>query len=167
MSLREEFIGGVRELLSMENHVARVLPGMSEAAADPHLKAALAVHSGEAREQLNRLKELLHSFEEPARAARAKGMWAVLEDGYQQAAEQTPRAARDVSLLSLGQRAAFQIAAGYETAIGMAEALGEWQAARILERNLDSEIERANTLRVLRTPLLQAAAQEGLSRQIS
>src|SRR5438046_9187442 len=80
-SLKDLFIGELRDLYDAENQITEALPKLIEKAHYAQLKSALQEHLEVTRGQMRRLDTIFHRLGEKPSGERCKGMKGLIKEG--------------------------------------------------------------------------------------
>jgi ferritin-like metal-binding protein YciE len=138
-TLRDAFIEELKDAYDGEKQLTKALPKMAKAAASPDLRTAFESHLEETRGQIDRLEQVFELLEEKAKGKRCEGIAGIVEEGSSAMGEDFDEATMDAVLIASGQRAEHYEMAAYGTLVAWAQALGESEAAQLLEQTLDEE----------------------------
>lgn len=145
-SLRELFVHELKDLYSAEKQLTEAIPKMVDAASSDSLKKALNSHLEVTRRQLERVSGLLHSMNENPGNVTCLAMQGLITEGEKILKEKGEGAVKDAAIIGAAQRVEHYEMAAYGTTRAFAEALGEEEAASILQEILDEESEANETL---------------------
>jgi ferritin-like metal-binding protein YciE len=135
--LREAFVDELKDLLDAERQLLKALPKMAEAAENDQLRAAFEQHEQETRQQISRLGQVFEAFEEQAQGKHCKGMEGLIEEAEELIEEEEG----DAALIAAAQKAEHYEISAYGTLAAWAVALGQEQAAQVLNETLQEERE--------------------------
>jgi ferritin-like metal-binding protein YciE len=137
---RELFLHELGDLLYAENLLVKALPKMAQEAGDADLAGGFEDHLEETREHVKVLEQVFESIGESPKAEKCPGIEGIKteHDKFFADHETAPEIA-DLFLAGAGARAEHYEIAAYSGLITMANALGESEAAELLERNLKQE----------------------------
>jgi len=135
--LREAFVDELKDLLDAERQLLKALPKMAEAAENDQLRAAFEQHEEETRQQISRLGQVFEAFEEEAKGKHCKGMEGLIEEAEELIEEEEG----DAALIAAAQKAEHYEISAYGTLAAWAVALGQEQAAQVLNETLQEERE--------------------------
>lgn len=145
-SLRGLFIHELKDLYSAEKQLTEAIPKMSKAASSSSLKQALDNHLDVTRRQLERVGQLLTSLNENPGDVTCVAMKGLINEGERLLKDNSDNAVKDAAIISAAQRVEHYEISAYGTARAFAEALGEDDAASVLQEILDEESEANETL---------------------
>jgi ferritin-like metal-binding protein YciE len=122
-----------------ERQMVVELPLMAARATSERLRRALEEHLAETQVQIERLRLLLEQLNEPPRSVPSGAMAALIDDGRRRLDETERGETLDAALIAAAQRIEHHEIASYGTARSYADALGDYDAVRILQQTLDEE----------------------------
>ena len=160
-TLRSLFIDELRDALHAERQLTKALPKLAKAATSPELRAALENHLGETEEQINRLERVFELLEESGKPKPCAGMQGIVEEGSDLIEQEDKGAALDAGIIASAQRAEHYEMAAYGTLIAWAEALGEDDVVKLLQKTLDEEKAADKKLTALAEAGINEAAKSG------
>jgi ferritin-like metal-binding protein YciE len=137
--LRDAFIEELKDAYDGEKQLTKALPKMAKAATSPDLRTAFESHLEETRGQIARLEQVFELLEEKAKGKRCEGIAGIVEEGSSAMGEDFDEQTMDAVLIASGQRAEHYEMAAYGTLVAWARALGETEAAQLLEQTLNEE----------------------------
>jgi len=158
-SLKDLFIGELRDLYDAENQITEALPKLIEKAHYAQLKSALQEHLEVTRGQMRRLDTIFHRLGEKPSGESCKGMKGLIKEGDDMATRDGEPSVIDAAIISAAQRVEHYEMAGYGTVRTYADLLGEKEFASLLQQALDEEKEADKTLtEIAKTINIQARA---------
>ena len=125
--------------MNAEKQIVAELPVMAARATSVRLRRALEEHHAETKVHIDRLRLLLEQLNEPARAIPGGAVAALIEDARRRLDDTERGDTLDAALIAAAQRIEHYEMASYGTARSYAEALGDYDAVRILQQTLDEE----------------------------
>lgn len=140
-SLRELYVGELRDLYDAEHQIIKALPKMISKVSSEELKNALSEHLDITRQQAERLEQIFENMGEKAKAEKCDGMEGVIKERNELLKDTEDDDVRDAAIISAAQKVEHYEMAGYGTARTWASLLGEDEAADLLEQTLDEEKE--------------------------
>lgn len=140
-SLRELYVGELRDLYDAEHQIIKALPKMISKTSSEELKDALNEHLEITRQQAERLEQIFENMGERAKAEKCKGMEGVIKEGSELLKEEADEDVRDAAIVASAQKVEHYEMAGYGTARTWASLLGEQEAVDLLQQTLDEEKE--------------------------
>jgi ferritin-like metal-binding protein YciE len=139
VTLRDLYAAELHDLINAEKQIVAELPVMASRATSLRLRRAFEDHHAETRVQIDRLRLLLEQLNEPAKGIPAGAIAALIEDARRRLDDTERGETLDAALIAAAQRIEHYELASYGTARSYAEALGDYDAARILQQTLDEE----------------------------
>ena len=139
VTLRDLYAAELHDLMNAEKQIVTELPVMASRATSARLRRAFEDHHAETRVQIDRLRLLLGQLNEPAKAIPGGAVAALIEDARRRFDDTERGETLDAALIAAAQRIEHYELASYGTARSYAEALGDYDAARILQQTLDEE----------------------------
>ena len=146
---RELFLHELGDILYAENVQVKALPKLAREAKDEALRDGFQEHLQETKEQIKNIKEVFKGIGEKASAEKCPGIDGINSehDMFMSEHDASPEIC-DLFLAGAGARAEHYEIAAYSGLVAMARAMGEKDAASLLEENLRQE---KATLRKLET----------------
>lgn len=148
-SLRDLYVGELKDLYDAESRLSKALPKMSKAAASPELRTAFDHHLEETRMHTDRLGRIFERMGESPKGGKCKGIEAIIDEGEDVMEHDAPAAVSDAALISAAQRLEHYEIAAYGTAHTFARRLCLDHDARLLEETLREEKEADKKLTTL------------------
>jgi ferritin-like metal-binding protein YciE len=139
VTLRDLYAAELHDLMNAEKQIIAELPIMASRATSARLQRALEDHHAETKIQIERLRLLLEQLNEPPRAVPSGGVAALIADARRRIDDTERGETLDAALVAAAQRIEHYEIASYGTARSYAEALGDYDAVRILQQTLDEE----------------------------
>jgi len=139
VTLRDLYAAELHDLMNAEKQIVAELPVMASRATSARLRRAFEDHHVETKVQIDRLRLLLGQLNEPAKAIPGGAVAALIEDARRRFDDTERGETLDAALIAAAQRIEHYELASYGTARSYAEALGDYDAARILQQTLDEE----------------------------
>lgn len=167
--IKELLVEQLQDLLHAEGQLTGALPRMAEAANHPKLKEAFEKHLIQTEGHVERLRKVFELLGEEAKPKPCKAMMGLVEEGKETmegGADKEPLAA-DLALIAAAQRIEHYEIACYGTVRALARQLGAIEAARLLSHTLGEEESSDFLLTAISDPLLQQAAIEDGSNNIT
>ncbi|MBY0456410.1 MAG: ferritin-like domain-containing protein [Gemmataceae bacterium] len=138
-SLHDVLTECVRDLYNAETQLVKALPKMAKAASSDELKAALAEHLEQTRNQIERLDQVCELLGAKTKGKTCHAMKGLIEEGAEVIALKGSPDAKDAALIGAAQKIEHYEIAGYGTARTFAALLGEDEVAALLQSTLDEE----------------------------
>jgi len=139
VTLRDLYAAELHDLMNAEKQIVAELPVMASRATSARLRRAFEDHHAETKVQIDRLRLLLGQLNEPAKGIPGGAVAALIEDARRRFDDTERGETLDAALIAAAQRIEHYELASYGTARSYAEALGDYDAARILQQTLDEE----------------------------
>lgn len=138
-TLRNAFLDELRDSYDAEKQLIKALPKMAKAARTPELRKAFEDHLQETHGQVTRLEDLFGVLDEKVSGKHCDGIEGIIEEGKAVMEADFDTATMDSCLIAAGQRAEHYEIAAYGTLVAWARALGDDEAATLLQQTLDEE----------------------------
>jgi ferritin-like metal-binding protein YciE len=138
-TLRDLYVGELKDLYSAENQLVKALPKMAKAATAKSLKNGFQKHLQETRIHVNRLKEIFDAMGVSPGSQKCKAMEGLIGEGEEIIQEDAEPEVRDAALIAAAQRVEHYEMAGYGCVRTYADLLGEKGAAKVLQKTLNEE----------------------------
>src|SRR5262245_3245433 len=139
VTLRDLYAAELHDLMNAEKQIVAELPVMASRATSARLRRAFDDHFTETKVQMDRLRLLLEQLNEPAKGIPGGAVAALIEDARRRLGDTERGETLDAALIAAAQRIEHYEMASYGTARSYAEALGDYDAVRILQQTLDEE----------------------------
>jgi ferritin-like metal-binding protein YciE len=139
VTLRDLYAVELHDLMNAEKQIVAELPIMASRATSARLQRVLEEHHAETKVQIERLRLLLEQLNEAPRAVPSGAVAALLEDARRRLDDTERGETLDAALIASAQRIEHHEIASYGTARSYADALGDYDAVRILQQTLDEE----------------------------
>ena len=138
-SLKDLFIGELKDLYSAENQLVKALPKMAKAASNAELRAGFEKHLKETQGHVDRLEKIFKNLDASPKGKKCKAMEGLIEEGKDMLEQDAEPAVLDAGLIAAAQRVEHYEIAGYGTVRTYAHLLGLEDAADLLQQTLDEE----------------------------
>lgn len=145
-TLHEAFLEGLRDTYDAEMQLTRALPRLANGASSTELREAFESHLGETRDHIARLERVFDSLTEEVRGQHCDGMAGIIDEAASVLDEPFDASTVDACLIAAGQRAEHYEMAAYGTLVAWAQAIGQNEAASLLQQTLDEEKAADRTL---------------------
>ena len=144
---KELLVHELGDLLYAERRFLTATKKLAREANDPMLKQRIEQHVGETEQQIERLQRAFEAIGEKAKAEKCEAAIGLREehDSFKSEEKPSPEILEAFDLGS-GLRVEHYEIAGYRSAIAVANALGQTEAAEILKESLAEEEAMANFL---------------------
>lgn len=162
--VRELFVDELQDAFFVEKTLVKTLPQLAQEAADAELAAAFKAHLQETREHVARLEKVFAAIGEKPKAKECLGIEGLKKEHDEFMSEEDPSAEiADIFLTGAGARTEHYEIAAYTGLIAMAKALGETEAASLLEENLRQEKEALKLVEGIGKRLTKASARRAVA----
>jgi ferritin-like metal-binding protein YciE len=138
-TLHDAFIDELRDTYDAEKQLTKALAKLAKAASNPKLRQAFERHLEETQGQIGRLEQVFAALDEKVRGKHCQGIAGIIEEGKSIMEEDFDETTMDACLIAAGQRAEHYEMAAYGTLVAWAQAMGQTDAARLLQQTLDEE----------------------------
>lgn len=138
-SLQDLMVQGLNELYSAEQLAVKAYPQMMENVSSPELKQALQQHLQQTQGQVQRLEQIFQQVGTSPGPNENHVMQGIIENGQKIVSQISDPVLRDAALIAGVQITEHYEIAGYGTARSYAQAVGQTQAAQLLEQTLNEE----------------------------
>ena len=138
-TLHDAFIDELRDTYDAERQLTKALAKLAKAAAAPQLRDAFETHLEETQGQIERLEQVFERVDERVRGKHCDGIAGIIEEGKSIMEEDFDDTTMDACLIAAGQRAEHYEMAAYGTLVAWAKAMGQAEAAALLQKTLDEE----------------------------
>ena len=155
---RELFVHELRDVFYVEKTLTKTLPKLAKEASDEELRDAFEAHLGETEEHVRNLEAVFDSIGEKASAEPCPGIDGIKAEHDEFMEEEDPSdEICDMFLTGAAARTESYEIAAYTGLLTMAKALGERDAASLLDENLKQEKEALGTVEKISRRLSKAA----------
>ena len=165
VTLRDLYAAELHNLMTAEKQIVAELPMLANRATSARLRRVLEEHIGETRVHIERLGLLLEQLNEPPRTVPSGAVTALIQDARHRLDDTERGEVLDAALVAAAQRIEHYEMASYGTARSYAEALGDYDAVRILQQTLDEEGHADHILTRLAERGINQAAGDDLLEQ--
>ena len=138
-TMQDAFLEEIRDLYDAEKQLLRALPKMAKAASSEELKAAFQEHLEVTKGQLARLEQVFEMMSQKPRSKACKAMKGLVEEGQEIMAQDLEENLQDLAIIGASQKIEHYEIAGYGTVRTFAQAMGNREAAQLLEQTLKEE----------------------------
>jgi ferritin-like metal-binding protein YciE len=161
-TLHDALIDELKDLYNAEKQLIKALPKMAKNATSPPLRAALASHLSETRNQVRRLEQAFKLLDEKPKGKLCDGMQGILKEGNKMMEEVEEGPVLDACLIAGGQRAEHYEIGAYGTCIAWAKQMGHNGVVKLLVQTLNEEKAADKKLSALAQSGINAAADFGM-----
>ena len=159
-SIKDLLTDELKDLYSAEKQLTKAIPKMAKGAKNPALKEAFTAHLKETEEQVSRLEKAAELLEIKPTGKKCVGMEGCIKEGAEALKEEGNDAVLDLGLIGAGGRVEHYEMAGYMTAIGLAQTLGQTEIVSLLKQSLAEEEAADKKLRMIGATLAKIAPAE-------
>ncbi|MGE5568356.1 MAG: ferritin-like domain-containing protein [Rhodospirillales bacterium] len=139
-SLQELLSEELKDLYDAEKQLTKALPKMAKEADSDQVRAAFEEHLEVTKRQVERLEEAFQALGEKPKSRPCKGMKGILDEGQEHLEENTGvQDVIDFVLIDGGKKVEHYEIAAYNSAVELAEALGNKAVSRLLRQTLTEE----------------------------
>ncbi len=149
------------DLYDAERRAAGALPLMSRSVSSPEVKKVFDDHAGVTKRQLQRLEDIFKRMGERPESKECKGMQGLIAEAQEYIGRKDMHPEfRDAALVDSEQKAEHYEIAAYNSAIELAEMMGEKHAARTLRQILGEEERMSRKLTQISSKWLRKRMRE-------
>lgn len=153
----------IKDLYSAEKQLTKAIPKMAKGATDKTLQSALLAHLKETEEQVRRLEEVVQILDIRPTGKKCIGMQGCIEEGSEALEAEGDETVLDLGIIGAGTRVEHYEMAGYMTAIGLAQSIGNREVVALLKASLAEEEGADQKLRKIGSILLKHAPSQELA----
>src|ERR1700685_2560485 len=150
----------IKDLYSAEKQLLKAIPKMAKGCNDMALQDAFKGHLKETEAQAKRLEQIATILEIRPTGKKCVGMEGCIKEGAEALSEDGDDTVLDLGIIGAGSRVEHYEMAGYLTAIGLAEQIGEKEVVSLLKKSLSEEQGAEGKLRKIAANLLSGAPQK-------
>lgn len=159
-SLQDLMVQGLQEIYSAEQQGLQAYPQMLENVSSPELKQALQQHMEQTQGQVQRLEQIFQQLGETPGQTENMVMQGIIQNAQKIVGQGGAPEVLDAAVLAGAQIIEHYEIAGYGTARTYAQALGQNDAAQLLEQTLEEEKQTDQKLSQLAEQLVNPQAKE-------
>ena len=163
-SLHILFAEELKDLYDAEKRLVKALPKMAKAAVSTDLRGSLQDHLEQTKTQVMRLEEIFGLLEMKPKARSCSGIKGILEEGDETVAEAKGGPANDVVIVYACRKVEHYEIASYRSLHSLALAIGQTDAAGLIQETLSEEEAADETLAGLSEQLLHAGLDDSETR---
>jgi ferritin-like metal-binding protein YciE len=158
---RDLFLAELRDVLFVEQTLAKALPKLAQEASDDELREAFERHLEETRQHVTNIESAFERMGEKPESEPCAGIEGIKaeHDAFMESEDTTPEIC-DLFLTGAAGRAEHYEIAAYTGLLTMARALGEKKAAALIQRNLREEKEALRKVDTISRRLARDSAEE-------
>jgi len=165
-SIQEMLVDSLRDMYDAERQAVKNLPKLAKAATSAELKQAFQEHTEVTKGQVARLEQVFELLGERAKPKPCKAMQGLVAEAMEHIGEHSRGNELDAVLIASGQKIEHYEIAAYGTARAMAKAVGQRDAANLLQETLKEEGETDKLLtRVALEVYREMVREEGESEE--
>jgi ferritin-like metal-binding protein YciE len=138
-SVQDLLVDELRDIYHAEKQLVKALPKMAKAAKSDKLRQAFEHHLEETRGQVERLEMVFDKLDTAVRAKRCEAMVGLIEEAQEMMEEIKTPEVLDAALIAAAQKVEHYEIASYGSVRALAEALGNKEAAQLLDQTLEEE----------------------------
>lgn len=138
-SLEKLYVHTLKDIWSAEGQILEVLPRVIEAARDDKLKEAFSSHRDETARHRKRIESIFEGLDYSPGGHRCSGMEGLLDEVKETLNGEVADSVIDAALVAGMQRVEHYEIAAYGVARTLAEKLGAYDAADLLQQSLNEE----------------------------
>jgi len=156
--IRELYVAELSELYEAEEEILRMLPLMAARACAPALRQIFEDHYRETRGHIDRLATICHQLDERRRPTAAPAIRGLAEEARLRQAALERGELLDLALIDGARRIEHYEIAAYTGLVEKARAMGQTQAAQLLQQNLQEEQQMLQRVEQISQQLTQQMA---------
>jgi ferritin-like metal-binding protein YciE len=164
-TLRDLYVGVLKDLYDAENRIVKALPKLAKAASSAELQQGFQEHLEQSKGHVERLEEVFEDLGVPAKRKKCKAIEGLLEEGKELMEAESHSEVLDAGLIAAAQKVEHYEIASYRSARTYAELLGEDQAAALLEQTLEEEKQTDERLSQLVTSQINIEPKDTVTGQ--
>ncbi len=145
-TLKDVYVGQLKDVYSAEKQLTEALPQMAQAAANQKLRQAFKNHLTETENHMQAVRTILDDLNENPTSTKCKAMEGLIEEGREIVQNGGDADARDAALIVAAQKVEHYEIATYGSLRTFANSLGYDDAARVLQSILNQEYAADQTL---------------------
>ena len=149
LSLRDLYLGELKDLYDAEHRLIKALPKMAEAAESAELRQGFESHLEQTKQHALRLEQIFERMGEEPKRKKCAAMVGLIQEGDDLMGEDYEDGVKDAALISAAQRVEHYEMAAYGCVRTWAGLLGESEAKALLEQTLSEEKETDQKLNQL------------------
>jgi ferritin-like metal-binding protein YciE len=138
-SVNDLLLDELRDIYHAEKQLVRALPKMAKKAKSDELRQAFEHHLEETKGQVERLDQVFQHLDARSSGKRCEAMEGLIEEAKEMMEEIVTPEVLDAAMIAAAQKVEHYEIASYGSVHALAEALGQKEAARLLEETLNEE----------------------------
>jgi len=159
-SVKSLFEEEIKDLYDAEKQLVRALPKVAKAATTEDLVKAFEEHLEVTKTHVNRLEKVFQLIGATPKSKSCEGMKGLVAEGQEAIEQDGEDTLRDVMLIGAAKRVEHYEMAAYQSAILLAESMGNEEAGDLLRQTLTEEEEADETLENLCEQLLESLTSD-------
>jgi ferritin-like metal-binding protein YciE len=158
----------LKDIYYAERMISQMLPKLAQEATSSQLSRAFEHHLKETRDQIDNLEQVFSEIGKRAQGEQCPGIEGIKREHDLFMQEESPATEiRDMFLTGAAARTEHYEIAAYTGLVAKARALGETEAAKLLNENLKQEKDALKKVQTIEKDLLKSAKPNGRSRSSS
>jgi len=133
------FVHFLRDIYYAEKQILKTLPKMARNADSQDLREAFEHHREETETHVENLEKVFETLGLKARGVTCEAINGIIEEGKEIMDEAEDADVRDAGMIAAAQAVEHYEITRYGTLVSWAKTLGEQDAAKLLQQNLDQE----------------------------
>lgn len=158
---RELFLHELKDIYYVEKSLTKTLPQLAAETKDRELASGFKAHLRQTERHAKNIERIFKQLGEPAQAAPCPGFDGIKQEHEDFVKERPSQQVLDVFLTGAAARTEHYEIAAYTGLVTMAKAMGEPEAAKLLEENLKQEKETLRTVEKIGRRLSKSATGDG------
>jgi ferritin-like metal-binding protein YciE len=138
-SVKDLLLEELRDIYHAEKQLVRALPKMAKKAKSDELRQAFELHLEETKGQVERLDQVFQQLDSRSSGKRCEAMEGLIEEAKDMMEEISTPEVLDAAMIAAAQKVEHYEIASYGSVCALAEALGQKEAAKLLEETLNEE----------------------------
>ena len=138
-SVKDLLLEELRDIYHAEKQLVRALPKMAKKAKSDELRQAFERHLEETKGQVERLDQVFQQLDSRSSGKRCEAMEGLIEEAKEMMEEISTPEVLDAAMIAAAQKVEHYEIASYGSVCALAEALGQKEAAKLLEETLKEE----------------------------
>jgi ferritin-like metal-binding protein YciE len=138
-SVKDLLLEELRDIYHAEKQLVRALPKMAKKAKSDELRQAFELHLEETKGQVERLDQVFQQLDSRSSGKRCEAMEGLIEEAKEMMEEISTPEVLDAAMIAAAQKVEHYEIASYGSVCALAEALGQKEAAKLLEETLNEE----------------------------
>jgi ferritin-like metal-binding protein YciE len=165
-TLDDLFEEGLKDIYSAEKQLLEALPEMAEAVQNEELRDVIEMHLEETERQVERLEKIMDRMEmEKSEENTCEAMKGLIEEAQEIIKEFDESPVRDSALIIAAQKVEHYEMASYGSLRELADVLGYYRIAELLDRTLEEEEEADKVLSSIAMDINDEACEVSASKE--